>query len=509
MKFFLPAIIFLSIYFNASSQNTFQKVIPGDGYITGIHENPDGSIISSGIIGNESATKSFLIKTDSNGDTLWTHTYNDSVLTAVGPCLAKTLDNGYVITGMSYNTGAYVIRTDSVGNVTWAKKIEGWYPTVQSIIVLSDSGILIGGEFIGSITQSQDLFLIKFNSNGDSIWTKAYGGNGSEYGSSIDETMDGGIIIGGYSDSFHPSYLDYYLIRTDATGDILWSNTYESITGVAVCHSVIQTLEGGYIIGGWQGMLKTDSSGNIIWQYNYQSAFGLSTNTIVQTADSGYIESGKIVDNSSTEGAFLLKTDPAGNYLWRKAFNLGEYNGSPSFRNYVIQTMDSGFITSGPRHYPFDTIGISVIKTDKNGNNSCNQHDLIVFTVPMNLQQNNVTTNLYPTAFTINSITFPTSHLDSVITICSSLTYNDAVVEEEKAFSISPNPAENHFSISNPSKSIKEILIYNPWGQIVFSSNVNPNTESITINCNHFPKGIYFVKATSNSGSVVKKIVIE
>jgi photosystem II stability/assembly factor-like uncharacterized protein len=506
MKFFLPAIIFLSIYFNAASQNTFQKVIGGSNgkSITGIQENNDGGLILSGVTDGWTGN-SFLIKTDSNGDTLWTRIYMDSTLDVYGPYLAKTFDGGYIFTGYKYNAGIFVIKTDSIGNVIWSKVISGGDPEVKSIITLSDSAYLLVGQFFNTI--SQDIFLIKLDQYGDTLWTRAYGGHGTNYGTSIDEANDGGIIIGGYRYGFGSPFEEYYIIKTDSNGNVEWSRTFWNNQSPSFCYSVMKTLDRGYVLGGSDGIIKVDSSGNLNWKRMYPySGLGYK---VIQTLDSGFIEIGYTYDSVPNTYIFILKMDESGNYEWSKGVN-GCEQGQESFRSPIIQSNDSGFIFSGFRYSPgLDSSGMYLVKTDKLGNSICNEFYIQIDSVVCSLQQSNVTTNIFSTIFSIYPINYISGHIDSVLTLCNSSSYTEEVNDRNNQFSIFPNPTEGQFTVSSRSISLNEIQIYNLWGQVVYSSKPNPNAESTTINCNHFPKGIYFVKATSISGTAVKKIVIE
>jgi len=499
MKFFLVVFTFLLIHFNSNAQNTFQKVIKNSGFSASIIETDDGSFVLSGQTGNSFDLKNLLIKINNQGDTIWTRIFKVDSLVGIAPYLAKTFDNGFILTSINYNAFMDVIRTDSNGSLLWAKRISSGYD-LYSIIQLSDSGTMIMGS-----TYSDQTFLMKLNLNGDTVWTRAYAGSSSLRGLSIFETIDNGFIISGIS-----SNAFCFLLKIDAVGNIIWSRAFVNNNGLAFSQAVRQTFDGGFIIVGSHGILKVNSLGNLEWQMQYQNACGLMMESIIQTLDSGLVVTGTATDSSClTESIFMLKTDRMGNYQWCKAFTKGEWDPGPFERNPVLQTSDSGFITTGLRHLPFDTSGIYIIKTDQNGNSNCDQHDLPVYLLPPDLQQNNVTTNLYPTSFTIDTISFISGHLDSIVTICNSLTYSEGISKPYNDFSISPNPAEDHFSICNSVNSINEIQLYNLWGQLIFSIRVDSLSNTSTINCEQFSKGIYFVKVSSDQGSTVKKIIIQ
>ena len=96
-----------------------------------------------------------------------------------------------------------------------------------------------------------------------------------------------------------------------------------------------------------------------------------------------------------------------------------------------------------------------------------------------------------------------------MLELCSSFTQSESFDDFTSDFSISPNPATDQIVIENSKNRIDLIQIYNLFGQQIFSSYLNPTEENFSINCENFSRGIYFVKATFDSGSVVKKILIE
>jgi len=90
----------------------------------------------------------------------------------------------------------------------------------------ADGGYIVAGYTNGNYTGGVDVYLIKTDSNGDTLWAKNYGGIYAEHGYSVQQTTDGGYIIAGYTMSFGAGVTDIYLIKTDSIGAILWTKTF-------------------------------------------------------------------------------------------------------------------------------------------------------------------------------------------------------------------------------------------------------------------------------------------
>jgi hypothetical protein len=265
-----------------------------------VQQTADGGYIVTGFTTSYGGSDSdlWLIKTDSLGDTLWTMVYNSGGSYEKGKCVRQTADGGYVITG-AFGAGAgctdvWLVKTDSSGNVLWTNNWGTiYYESGSSVEQTADGGYIITGT--KGITAGQnDVWLIKTDSLGNTLWTQTYGGSGNDSGNSVQQTPDGGYIINGIF-----SGCDVYLIRTDASGDTLWTRTYGG-TDTDYGWSVDQTADNGYVMAGYTWsfagypqiyVIRTDSSGDTLWTMVHDDV-GSYGWFIEQTADSGYIVAG-------------------------------------------------------------------------------------------------------------------------------------------------------------------------------------------------------------------------
>ena len=169
------------------------------------------------------------------------------------------------------------------------------YDYASSVQQTSDGGYIVAG-YTGSFGAGGDIFLIKTDASGNVIWAKTYGGTGYEEAFSVQQTSDGVYIVAGYTYSFGAGCRDIFLIKTDANGNVQWAKTYGG-TDYDRASSVQQTSDGGYIVAGYTEsfgvggsdvfLVKTDANGNIQWAKTYggQVLIGLLSFNRHQTAD--------------------------------------------------------------------------------------------------------------------------------------------------------------------------------------------------------------------------------
>jgi len=297
----------------------------------------------------------WLVKTDAYGNKLWDKTFGGSE-TDYAESVIETNDKCYVITGSTYSFGSgisslFLIKVDSNGNKLWEKFFGGdSVERGRSIQLVSDGGYIITGETWSYGSGGVDIWLIKTDANGNKIWDRTFGGSGNEFGNCVQQTIDGGFILVGTTDSFSTDLTEIWLIKTDANGNEIWDKTFgESIDFFG--NSVQQTIDGGYIITGGKDvyygysdllLIKTDSYGNKIWDETFPGPGEDIGNSVQQTTDGGYIITGTTTGGDNFD-PLLLKTDDKGNKMWEKKLGKRNY-GDDDMGVSVQQTLDGGYI---------------------------------------------------------------------------------------------------------------------------------------------------------------------
>jgi hypothetical protein len=298
----------------------------------------------------------YLIRTDAEGDTLWTKTYGGADLD-YGLSVIQTADGGFLIAGFTWSYGAgptdaYLIKTDSDGDTLWTRVYGGYgYDGANDMVQTADGGYLIVGDTYVGFTS--DIYLIRTDANGDTLWTRTYGGSSSELSWSIIETCDGGYLISAMTGSYGSGGNDVYLVKITPGGDTLWTRTYGG-TEDDWTTEAIQTSDGGFLVAGgtesygagWIDayLIRTDPNGDTLWTRTYGGDEGEMIHSIAQTPDGGYIMTGWTESYGAGEdGLYLVRTDPDGDTLWTNTFGGPEWDWGYG----VISTPDSGLTVVG------------------------------------------------------------------------------------------------------------------------------------------------------------------
>lgn len=283
-------------------------------------------------------------------DTLWTRVYGgDSA--EVAHSIQPTTDGGYIVVGSTRSFGSggsdiWLLKLNAQGDTAWTRTFGGTYDDEgQDVAETADSGYIITG-FIESSFGIRKLCLIKTDKNGTTSWIKLYHWGQNAEGYAVQPTTDSGYIITGMVSYAGPNNF-IWLLKTDAGGDTIWCRDWGYPEGNSWGADVHETRDGGYILTGSGVLLstqyyneivliKTDASGATSWTRTYGDS-GVHDHgySVRESPDWGYI----LVGERSGSG-FILKTDANGDSIWARSYGGSEYRS-------VAITADSGYIVTG------------------------------------------------------------------------------------------------------------------------------------------------------------------
>jgi len=318
----------------------------------------------------------------------WDKTYGGTY-EDVAWSVIQTNDAGYAIAGWTASFGAgyydfWVIKTDENGQMQWNRTYggssSGWFgERAHCIIQTSDGGFAIVGETSSFGAGSRDFWLVKTDASGNMEWNQTYGGTNQDEPYSLIQTNDGGYAMAGRTLSFGVAGSgNMWLVKTDAHGTMEWNKAYGG-TGIEIAYSVIQTDDGGYAIGGETGsrseerdmwLVKTNSTGDIQWQKTYGLAGSIfeSSTSLTHTTDGGYALAGFREMVGADSNFYLVKTDEDGNMQWDMTYG----GATREVASDAIQTSDGGYMLTGAANL-LGSPDLWLVKTDASGNMEWNQ----------------------------------------------------------------------------------------------------------------------------------------
>jgi TolB-like protein len=509
----LLSVSLVALFTQSAYAVAFAKTYGGTGYdrAYSVQQTSDGGYIVAGYTSSFGAGGDILlIKTDANGNIIWAKTYGGTDYEDA-PTVQQTSDGGYILASYTYSFGAVnrdilLIKADANGNVQWAKTYGGTGDDlVSSVQQTSDGGYIVAGYTTSFGASSFDIFLIKTDANGNIIWAKTYGGTYWDEASSVQQTLDGGYIVVGFTPSFGAGGWDIFLVKTDANGNVIWAKTYGG-TDDDWAYSVQQTSDGGYIVAGRTAsfgaglsdvfLVKTDADGNIIWAKTYGGTGDDLVSSVQQTSDGGYILAGFTASFGAGGGdIFLMKTDASGNLQWAKTFGGMNDDGATS----VQQTSDGEYIVAG-RTWSFSAglYDVFLVKTDASGNiGSCG------------IVQNASPTLTTPSP-TVNTPSPSVSSVSPTInSVSPTFTSPTLTVSEPCPLSISESCQITSGLITPYKGGIKitksgefEVKVYNVSGVMVKSLKGKNEVKF------ELSRGVYFVEVISGGKVIRERVVI-
>jgi hypothetical protein len=354
----------------------------------GIVQTNNGDYVLTGYTGSGEWPNLLVMKLDSNGDTIWSKIFAD-VGHSQGYSICKSPGNGYVVSGFTceneyyWNYVMYILKIDENGDTVWSKKFGNGNTLARRVIPTLEGGYaVLGGNYAMSAVQ---IIILKLNELGEEEWTKIYSFNGSPYLMfSLEQSEDSSYILAGQRPS--PGYNDIWLMKLDKFGDTLWTKTYGEQGIHESGYYALPATGGGYIISATRDIpnyplndmifMKTNNDGNILWEKSYGGLSIQEPYVISQTLDYGYIACGRYYESSGPQGMYIIKLNYEGDTSWTQTYE----SSFLSYANDILQTEDFGYIVcGGVSEYPGVLRNIWVLKLNENGLVSEPENRLITY----------------------------------------------------------------------------------------------------------------------------------
>lgn len=283
----------------------------------------DGCYVGTGGVASwlSMTSDACLLKVSPTGETVWTRTYLSDSVAECGNAVANAPSGGFVIAGKSLalngDTNGLLIKTDAEGNLTWSRTYDagGYAEEFNSVVATSDGGFLMVGRIRSPSSEDWgDLYIVKTDGGGDTMWSRRLGSEYPDYGQSVQETWDRGFIIGGTTEGC------LWLLRIDAYGALLWQQNLTE----GWCQGGVATLtsDRGYALVGVEYgsqsphhtdlcLVSADGLGNALWSEYYGGSSDEYVYAIQENVDGGFIIGGTTESfGLGSSDMYVIRTKP-------------------------------------------------------------------------------------------------------------------------------------------------------------------------------------------------------
>lgn len=371
-----------------ATQVSFQTTTSGnDDFLFSVIEKDEGGYLSLGYSTQFGAGNFdfYLVSVDQDGDILWSKTYGGGNVD-LGYSIQPAADGGYFLVGttQSYGQGGadfLLIKVDTEGETIWSKTYGGsGFDEAYEGTITTDGGLLMVGRTNSYGSGQGDMYAVKVDQDGVVQWHRTYGGTANEDAQQVQATTDGGYILVGHTQSFGAGNADVYLVKVDATGQVQWTKTYGG-PRFDFGNTVQATKDGGYILAGQTNsfgyeageilLLKLNQQGELTWTRSYGGSGTDYCYYVRQNATGSFVLTG--ITNSFGSGNFdalIIHTDTTGQPNWSMAY------GGPAdeFSNAIVpESPQGGYLMVGNTLSFGNNSRGYLVKTDQLGNSSCNE----------------------------------------------------------------------------------------------------------------------------------------
>lgn len=483
----------------------------------------------------------YLCKINCQGKVEWVRKYGPTTgLDNSDPRVATLNSGDYIMmnTVLESDYDILVVRTDVNGEAVWKKTYGGDEKDVgRGLLKLNDDNIIVVGSTYSYGTDVasfySDMYALKINTEtGDTIWTKTFGNPGGIddlWG--LTESENGELTFVGRS--FYDNGIWLTLIHTDAEGNLLWTKNYGKTNHHAQGFDIITMPDGGFAFTGFTTLAKidfnsladmqvirTDASGNILWaKVFYGSSPDLSEvgSTLIAKGDTLAValesSSYPTVAQDITKQMLYLLDAESGDLIHAKSFN-GTGGQFP-----MIRKDRTGYIMSGMTdEFPGSWNDPILRKLSDDFESGCQETDWTDLTETAEPVWDVADASFlisnggWAKNYTIDSLAAD-YYVDSTFCFSGEIPAFCETIssDEEKLFTaqfkVFPNPASEYLTVefNGVSNSENHISIFNLSGQKI-RGGIMPGNSEFSMNINSLPSGIYFLEIKNREGVYVEKI---
>jgi len=211
-------------------------------------------------------TNLYALRINPNGDVIWTKVYKRDNFWMMS-AIMSTNDGNFIAAGNIFY-GIYILKIKPDGDTMWTKTFSFQNENQVLAMTKTPEGDFILAGYITSSTNAKDVYLLKISNDGDSIWSKTYGGADYDYANAITPTPDGNFIVAGNTGSFG-SYSSLYFLKIKPDGDTVWTKTYPISYGSVSASAIIPTQDGNFLAAEGPIIIKIKPNGDTIWSKAY------------------------------------------------------------------------------------------------------------------------------------------------------------------------------------------------------------------------------------------------
>jgi hypothetical protein len=346
-----------------------------------IVQTTDGGYVLAGNISklvNETLTDIWIIRLDQWGTVIWDKIIGNNGIAGVYS-IKSTLDGGFIISGFNSESGQYfdgvmwIIKFNENGDTLWSRK--DYQPNIVAydIVTTYDSSyVALGSDYAA---ETGDLVLIKVGSDGHAIWDRHYYSyEHSGVWFDLEQTADSGFIAAGCLFHDYTLLYDAGIMKFNQNGDSLWTGYYGT-EGFETSHAVEQLKDGNLLLSTFEGQYdkgyshctfyKLEPNGNVIWQKTYNSFGSYSIHSVEQTFDGGFIAAGDVWNVNILGDLIIFRLDQEGDTLWTRIYS----DNDRSYGGEIHQVQDGGYIVCATsKGYPPSIDNkLWVLKLDESG----------------------------------------------------------------------------------------------------------------------------------------------